>query len=353
MGAIPALMLHAAQRPFSNENRWVGLDDVERGGTSFNSSAGTDREALSIVAAVGKRPETSWNPGQSSRLAGLLLDQWDEVIPADKVTTGISFHYDGPGSQAPQCMLLAVPSQRGAQHKFWTENELVEIVKDTMDLSKVRAVDPDAMGAVDEESSDDPATSVMLPALMLPADPTRPDWARETAFNAIEDWTDALIDRENCAIFDSLALGSSLGPSYEDQASNITIASGADAALYVWRLLAAGEALTDSHIRKCVCSGDLDIVLPMGRSAGALLLRAGWVGSGTTLELYDSAGARIDLAMDLTKTCSAGLVRYPLQAVIGAQRIDITLTAPDIHRVRVTGGSGPKFVLTVGILDAA
>jgi hypothetical protein len=40
---------------------------------------------------------------------GLLLDEWTEVAPATKETTGIAVNYDQPDSEPPQAMLLVVP----------------------------------------------------------------------------------------------------------------------------------------------------------------------------------------------------------------------------------------------------
>ena len=41
--------------------------------------------------------------------AGLLLDEWVEVVPGDTTTTGVVFHYDSPDTEPPQAMLLVVP----------------------------------------------------------------------------------------------------------------------------------------------------------------------------------------------------------------------------------------------------
>ena len=42
-------------------------------------------------------------------MAGLLVDEWVEVVPASSETTGIAFQHDPPESRAPQALLLAVP----------------------------------------------------------------------------------------------------------------------------------------------------------------------------------------------------------------------------------------------------
>jgi hypothetical protein len=58
-------------------------------------------------------------------LAGLLVDGWTEVVPSRSETTGIAFQYDWPDSAAPQAILL-----------------------ETLDLARLRLVQPGALGAV-------------------------------------------------------------------------------------------------------------------------------------------------------------------------------------------------------------
>jgi hypothetical protein len=103
----------------------------------------------------------------------------------------VAFQYDAPNSQAPQSLLLAVPATWGAP-QVWDASELTAIVADTMDLAKVRAVDPDALARLDT----DPATAIgvgaVLPSLMFPADATKPGWARTAFAQEIDEWVLAL-----------------------------------------------------------------------------------------------------------------------------------------------------------------
>ena len=189
----PAFTLQVAQLPFDKDSKWLALDDDERG-SRINADITTDRGALSLVMAVAGNqtmPDTG-SSGGVVRFAGLLLHQWDELIPSDTVETSVSFQYDGPNSQAPQCLLLAVPAQREKTPAVWQEDELAEIVKDTMDLAKIRAVDLDAMRETGNESPDEQGMGLALPALMLPRDPTKPGWEREGALQYLEQWLDAL-----------------------------------------------------------------------------------------------------------------------------------------------------------------
>lgn len=87
--------------------------------------------------------------------AGLLIDQWVELIPDKKNTTGISFHFNRPGVEAPQSLLLAVPHEKRGN---WRWDDLVFTILDTMELYKIRAVEPDQIN--------NSSLSQLLPAIM-------------------------------------------------------------------------------------------------------------------------------------------------------------------------------------------
>ncbi|MCB9355782.1 MAG: hypothetical protein H6575_14550 [Lewinellaceae bacterium] len=87
---------------------------------------------------------------------GLLLDDWTEVIPAETETTGITFHFDKPNAEPPQAILLCTPSEfRGA----WTWEDLVDTLHETLDMARIRAVEPKQL--------DQTELSVFLPAAIL------------------------------------------------------------------------------------------------------------------------------------------------------------------------------------------
>ncbi len=87
---------------------------------------------------------------------GLLLDDWTEVIPAETETTGITFHFDKPNAEPPQAILLCTPSKfTGA----WTWDDLVNTLHETLDMARIRAVEPKQIDQTD--------LSVFLPATIL------------------------------------------------------------------------------------------------------------------------------------------------------------------------------------------
>jgi hypothetical protein len=87
-------------------------------------------------------------------LAGLLIDEWVEIIPNAKETTGVVFQFNPPDAYAPQSILLAVPP---VPDKAWTVGDLQRVLLETFDLARLRAVDAEAL---DE-------TGHYLPALYL------------------------------------------------------------------------------------------------------------------------------------------------------------------------------------------
>ena len=109
---------------------------------------------LSLVAwpseAIGS------NGAPDLYLAGLLVDEWVEVVPNREEVTGLTFQYDAPGTHPPQAILLAVPPVLDPQEP-WTAEGLSEVLHETLDLAKARAVDPDALLALGH----------LLPALHL------------------------------------------------------------------------------------------------------------------------------------------------------------------------------------------
>ncbi len=150
----PSCSLKVAQMPYRSDVKWLALDDIERGGEPENEK--NIRGTLSLVAALGGTPDQSG----SHKYAGIMLEHWDELLPSRTVTTSVSFHYNAPNTQAPQCLLLAVPPQDPDSTAKWSTEELAQIVNDSFDLAKARAVDFDAL-----DQSDDWGR---LPSILLP-----------------------------------------------------------------------------------------------------------------------------------------------------------------------------------------
>ena len=141
--------LKVAQLPFRPEFGWQALTNPELDNAE---------RALGCLSMVSMIPE----PFDVNCVSGFVVDEWTETMPAPHVTTGISFEYNQPASQAPQCFLLATPGNFDV--RVWTPQHLAEIVRDTMTLARTRLVDLDSY----------PRVGGFLPALMFPISYTAP-----------------------------------------------------------------------------------------------------------------------------------------------------------------------------------
>ncbi|SMO33322.1 hypothetical protein SAMN06265379_10197 [Saccharicrinis carchari] len=121
----PTLDLLPIQLPYQENDTWLAVSYPE-----------------SYVIESDKLIYTAYNPGFNPTQAqcGLLVDEWTEVIPAKKETTGMTFHYDRPNCEPPQTMLLMTPSEFTGH---WKWNDIVNTLHDTLEMAQIRAVEPD------------------------------------------------------------------------------------------------------------------------------------------------------------------------------------------------------------------
>jgi hypothetical protein len=68
-----------------------------------------------------------------------------ETVPHVSEATGVVFQYDQPDAAPPQCILLAVPPDLDQPWNLWS---LQQVLLETLDLARVRAVDMDALDEV-------------------------------------------------------------------------------------------------------------------------------------------------------------------------------------------------------------
>jgi hypothetical protein len=139
--AAPRAVRAITQLPYESDAKWAALP--------FNNE--NQRPRAGRVSILLHRVA---EPAADAPWCGLLLDQWVEQIPQPTEQTGIAFHYDDPGAEAPQTILLAVPP---TQASHWDLASLLSILNETLDLAKVRAVDGELLGALGQ----------LLPAIYL------------------------------------------------------------------------------------------------------------------------------------------------------------------------------------------
>ena len=76
-------------------------------------------------------------------LAGLLADEWTEIVPDGMPVTGLAYHYQSPLSEPPQALLIAVPADTSAGS--WTPEAVEHTLAETLTLARIRPVDQDAL----------------------------------------------------------------------------------------------------------------------------------------------------------------------------------------------------------------
>ncbi len=131
------------QIPYKADDYWLALEFPE------NYEIDGDRLLLALLNS------DSFNASELQ--AGLFIDEWVEVVPTRKETTGIGFHFDAPNSEPPNTCLLAVSPQLSGQ---WQWDDLITTLNETLDLAKQRAVEPAHI--------DETRFAQFSPATMLP-----------------------------------------------------------------------------------------------------------------------------------------------------------------------------------------
>jgi hypothetical protein len=126
-----ATPIAVAQLPFVAGEPWVGRSVPEQG-------------RLSLMLLSGDKTPPAL-PDTTKTWRGLILDEWTELVPGDKVQTGLAFHYDSQGAKAPHAILACVHSGQNAPsgQAAWSFTELEAIVNETIDLARIRPVDSD------------------------------------------------------------------------------------------------------------------------------------------------------------------------------------------------------------------
>jgi hypothetical protein len=127
------LAFTVGQLPYQVGDRWVALKP-----TGERIPGGR----ISLVAHTplvgGSAPIDA-----AGDLAGLMIDEWVEVVPSRAETTAVAFHYDAPAAEAPQAVLLAVAPDLTQP---WGLRTISQIVRETLELAKLRLVDLEALG---------------------------------------------------------------------------------------------------------------------------------------------------------------------------------------------------------------
>ncbi|MFK8008016.1 MAG: hypothetical protein AB8H03_16785 [Saprospiraceae bacterium] len=128
--------LYPLQLPYRNNDNWVGLELPENYYEDHeDEDINQDKLSLVLLADDGFKSQDN--------LVGLLIDEWTEVIPYKEETSGIAFHYNQPNARPPQNLLLAIHPHSNSPTVNWTWGNIVECLKSTLVLSRIRAVEPE------------------------------------------------------------------------------------------------------------------------------------------------------------------------------------------------------------------
>ena len=119
------------QFPYQTNDRWLALKFRDETDAADDFKINSDKLLYTSHFAV---PFNKSNPQ-----CGIIMDDWTEVIPNEKETTGIAFHYDQPNSEPSQTMLLLVPPEIKGH---WQWMDVVGALDETLEMAKKRAIEP-------------------------------------------------------------------------------------------------------------------------------------------------------------------------------------------------------------------
>lgn len=136
-------LLRTVQTPCAACKTWIGLP--------FPDGKPPTVPISSMVVEVAGAVAGGAEPDLRGAVAGVLLDEWTEVVPrrierrdpkhpeqppeiVDVTTTGLALNANAPGARPPQAILIAL-SPDGAD---WTGDRLARVLEETLALTRMR-----------------------------------------------------------------------------------------------------------------------------------------------------------------------------------------------------------------------
>lgn len=123
---IDSRVIKPVQVPYdiSGQDRWMAL------------SVSGPANLKEGVVAIGADLYSGYAISNVSQ-AGIVIDEWTDIIPNREETTGISFHHNQPNAKAPQCLILGLSPQITGS---WSWNDIVDMLNETFELAKARGL---------------------------------------------------------------------------------------------------------------------------------------------------------------------------------------------------------------------
>ena len=138
-------LLRVVQAPAGAYSTWAGLP--------FPNARPPMVPLASMVAEVAGASVGDPEPDLGRAVAGIVLDEWTEVIPrrlerrdprdpealpelVDVTTTGIAMNANAPGARAPQAILIALSPDGGG----WNGERLAHLLDEALALARMRVV---------------------------------------------------------------------------------------------------------------------------------------------------------------------------------------------------------------------
>ena len=123
---------------------WAAQSPVAPYADGADPASKHDWVGLPFPAALGPAPVTSVvivGEDASGSVTGVELDAWTEVVPHPTGTAAVTANLSAPDARATNLILLAVPPDTS---KPWTEESLLSVVDEALELADCRMVDFDA-----------------------------------------------------------------------------------------------------------------------------------------------------------------------------------------------------------------
>ncbi len=130
--------VRVGQLPFRAGDRWIGGAVFAERVEPTAPEPATGRQGYAVHAPRGLDL-------RGGRVAGLLVDAWSEIVPAPTRTTAIALQVEQPSAAPPQAIVLAIPPDDAPA---WTDDVVEAVVRETLELAKLRLVDTDALREV-------------------------------------------------------------------------------------------------------------------------------------------------------------------------------------------------------------